>query len=58
MKGKNLQALKPALERTPDVRVAEVRRARRLVADPTYPSRPVLRKTAALLARHLSPVQN
>jgi hypothetical protein len=43
-----------AMRNVPDVRSAAVHRARKLLADPNYPSPEVLRKVAGLLARHLA----
>ncbi len=40
------------LRRVPDVRPEEVARARRLIADPAYPSSETLRRVAFLLAQH------
>lgn len=58
-KRRGLAKFHPALQqRLPALRVAEVARARRLVADPAYPSRPVLRKTAARLVRRLASARN
>lgn len=50
-----INELRLSLRKTPDQRAAVVRRAKKLLADPAYPSREVLRKTAALLVEHLRP---
>ncbi len=42
-----------AMRDVPDVRSSAVSRARKLLADPDYPSPEVLKKVAGLLARHL-----
>ena len=41
-----------AMRKAPNARAALVNRGRKLLADPKYPSREVLRKVATLLARH------
>jgi hypothetical protein len=46
-------SLKAALDSTPDVRTAEVDRAKALVADRAYPPPSTLEKLSALLAKHL-----
>ncbi len=43
-----------AMRKVPDVRSAAVSRARKLLADPSYPSPEVLKEVAGLLARHLA----
>ena len=47
-----LAELRLALRKFPELRTAQVNRARKLLADPKYPSREVLKKVAGLLARH------
>ena len=42
-----------SMRKTPDVRSSVVTRGRRLLSDPDYPSRDVLRRVAGVLARHL-----
>jgi len=49
-----LENLKTALDDTPEVRVAEVKRAKGLVDDPKYPPAEGVRRIANLLAMHLS----
>jgi hypothetical protein len=41
-----------AMRKVPEVRVTSVNRAKKLMADPKYPSREVLRGVAEVLARH------
>jgi hypothetical protein len=43
-----------AMRKVPDLRPSAVSRARKLLADPNYPSPQVLKKVAELLARHMS----
>ena len=47
-----LASLQLAMRKVPDARAAEVARGKKLLADPKYPSREVLRRVAGLLARH------
>ena len=42
-----------AMSKVPPTRAAAVQRAKRLLADPDYPSPEVMRKVAELLVRHL-----
>ena len=46
--------LNQAMTATPQVRSAEVARARALLADPQFPSPQSLEKVASLFAKHLS----
>jgi hypothetical protein len=39
------------MRKTPDVRASQIARAKKLIADPRYPSEEVLRKVADLLAK-------
>ena len=48
-----------AMRKVPDARASAVTRGRRLLSDPDYPSRDVLRRVARVLAKHLKkPVQD
>jgi len=47
-----LAELRLAMRKTPETRDAFVERGRKLLADPNYPSRTVLKRVAKLLARH------
>ena len=48
----SLAELQVALRKSPAMRTAQLNRARKLLADPKYPSRELLKKVAILLARH------
>jgi hypothetical protein len=50
----NMAELLLAMRKVPDVRASAVIRARKLLADPDYPSKDVLKKVANLLADHLA----
>ncbi len=43
-----------AMRKVPDVRASAISRARKLLADPDYPSPEVLRQVAELLTRHIT----
>jgi hypothetical protein len=50
----HMPALLWAMRKTPEIRPAAVHRGRRLLADPDYPSKAVLRKVADVLAANLT----